>query len=31
MIRLRVSNPDELDELLSAEEYEEYLQEQAGT
>jgi glycine cleavage system H protein len=31
MIRLRVSNPDELDELLSAEEYEEYLQEQAST
>jgi glycine cleavage system H protein len=31
MIRLRISNPDELDELLSAEEYEEYLQEQAST
>lgn len=30
MIKLRISNPDELDELLSAEEYEEYLQEQAN-
>ncbi len=30
MIKLRVSNTDELKELLSAEEYEEYLQEQAG-
>ncbi len=29
MIRIRVSNPEELKELLSAEEYEEYLQEQA--
>jgi glycine cleavage system H protein len=28
MIKLRVSNADELKELLSAEEYEEYLQEQ---
>ncbi len=31
MIKLRVSNADELKELLSAEEYEEYLQEQAGS
>ncbi len=31
MIRLRVSNQDELDELLSAEEYEEYLQELASS
>jgi len=31
MIKLRVSNPDELDELLSAEEYEEYLQELASS
>jgi glycine cleavage system H protein len=30
MIRVRLSNSDELKELLSAEEYEEYLQEQAG-
>jgi glycine cleavage system H protein len=29
MIRVRITNPDELKELLSAEEYEEYLQEQA--
>jgi glycine cleavage system H protein len=29
MIKLRVSNTEELDELLSAEEYEEYLQELA--
>ena len=31
MIKLRVGNPDELDELLSAEEYEEYLQELASS
>ncbi len=31
MIKLRVSSPEELDELLSAEEYEEYLQELAGS
>ena len=31
MIRIRLSNSDELKELLSAEEYEEYLQEQAGS
>lgn len=31
MIRLRVGKPDELDELLSAEEYEEYLQELASS
>jgi glycine cleavage system H protein len=31
MIRMRVNSPDELDELLSAEEYEEYLQELAGS
>mgnify|MGYP001054804217 CR=1 FL=1 len=31
MIKLRMSNPDELKELLSSEEYEEYLQEQSGT
>jgi glycine cleavage system H protein len=31
MIKLRVSNTDELDELLSAEEYEEYLQELASS
>ena len=30
MIKVRISNPEELKELLSAEEYEEYLQEQAG-
>jgi glycine cleavage system H protein len=29
MIKIRLANPDELKELLSAEEYEEYLQEQA--
>jgi glycine cleavage system H protein len=29
MIKIRLSNPEELKELLSAEEYEEYLQEQA--
>jgi glycine cleavage system H protein len=29
MIKVRITNPDELKELLSAEEYEEYLQEQA--
>jgi glycine cleavage system H protein len=30
MIKIRLNNPQELKELLSAEEYEEYLQEQAG-
>ena len=30
MIKIRLSDPDELKELLSSEEYEEYLQEQAG-
>ncbi len=30
MIKVRISNPEELKELLSAEEYEEYLQEQAS-
>lgn len=29
MIKIRITNPDELKELLNAEEYEEYLQEQA--
>jgi glycine cleavage system H protein len=29
MVKIRLTNPDELKELLSAEEYEEYLQEQA--
>jgi glycine cleavage system H protein len=29
MIKIRITNPEELKELLSAEEYEEYLQEQA--
>jgi glycine cleavage system H protein len=31
MIKMRVNSPEELDELLSAEEYEEYLQELAGS
>jgi len=31
MIKLRASKPDELGELLSADEYEEYLQEQPGS
>lgn len=31
MIKIVVSNPEELKELLSAEEYEEYLQEQSGS
>jgi glycine cleavage system H lipoate-binding protein len=31
MIKLRISDSDELKELLSAEEYEEYLQEQASS
>ena len=30
MIKLRITNLDELKELLSAEEYEEYIQEQSG-
>jgi glycine cleavage system H protein len=29
MVKIRLTNPDELKELISAEEYEEYLQEQA--
>ena len=29
MVKVRITNPDELKELLSAEEYEEYLQEQS--
>jgi glycine cleavage system H protein len=31
MIKIRISNADELKEMLSAEEYEEYLQELAGS
>jgi glycine cleavage system H protein len=31
MIKVRVNSPEELDELLSAEEYEEYLQELTGS
>jgi glycine cleavage system H protein len=31
MVKIRLSNSDELKELLSAEEYEEYLQEQADS
>ena len=31
MIKIRLTNPEELKELLSAEEYEEYLQEQSGS
>ncbi len=31
MIKVRLNNPEELKELLSAEEYEEYLQELAGS
>jgi glycine cleavage system H protein len=31
MIKIRITNPEELKELLSAEEYEEYLQEQSGS
>ena len=30
MIKILLNNPDEAKELLSAEEYEEYIQEQAG-
>jgi hypothetical protein len=30
MIKIRINNPDELKEMLSAEEYEEYIQEQSG-
>jgi glycine cleavage system H protein len=30
MIKIRLTNPEELKELLSAEDYEEYLQEQGG-
>ncbi|HYK88476.1 MAG TPA: glycine cleavage system protein GcvH [Acidobacteriota bacterium] len=31
MIKIRISDPEELKELLNSEEYEEYLQEQAST
>jgi len=31
MIKIRITNPEELKELLSGEEYEEYLQEQANS
>jgi glycine cleavage system H protein len=31
MIKIRITNPEELKKLLSAEEYEEYLQEQSGS
>ena len=31
MIRIRISNPEELKELMNAEAYEEYLQEQSGS
>ncbi|MBP1598296.1 MAG: glycine cleavage system protein [Acidobacteria bacterium] len=31
MIKIRITNPDELKEMLSADEYEEYLQEQSGS
>jgi glycine cleavage system H protein len=31
MVKIRITNPDELKELLSAEEYQEYLQEQASS
>jgi len=31
MIKLRISNPEELKEMLSAEEYEEYLQGLSGS
>ena len=31
MVKIRIANPGDLKELLSAEEYEEYLQEQAGS
>ncbi len=31
MIKIRLANPDELKELLSSEEYEEYIQEQSGS
>ncbi len=31
MVKIRLSNPEELKELLSAEEYEEYIQEQSGS
>jgi len=31
MIKIRISNPEELKELLSAEEYEEYIQELSGS
>ncbi len=31
MVKLRISKPEELNELLSAEEYEEYLQELSGS
>jgi glycine cleavage system H protein len=31
MVKIRLTNPEEVKELLSAEEYEEYLQEQSGS
>ncbi len=31
MVKIRLMNPEELKELLSAEEYEEYIQEQSGS
>ena len=31
MVKIRLSNPEELKELLNAEEYEEYIQEQSGS
>jgi glycine cleavage system H protein len=31
MVKIRIANPEELKELLSSQEYEEYLQEQAGS
>ena len=31
MVKIHIANPEELRELLSAEEYEEYLQEQSGS
>jgi glycine cleavage system H protein len=30
MVRIRVSSPDELDDLMSNEEYDEYVQKEAG-
>jgi glycine cleavage system H lipoate-binding protein len=31
MVKIRLMNPEELKELLSSEEYEEYIQEQSGS